>query len=91
MPEFDQYFSEASMFSDGTWVVSGKVSREKAASLISDARIGDRAIHEPIHPKELKQDRVRFGFAPSYVLDLEGEACWYTGANGKGSMPVWCY
>ena len=91
MSKFDEYFSEPSTFSDGTWVVSGKVSREEAADLITDAMIEEGDIDYPIRPEELKSDLVRFGFAPCSVLDLEGQACWYTGASGKGSMPVWCY
>lgn len=83
--EFDKTFSEPNHFSDGTLVISAGISRADAAKAIS-VYFG-----EHITEDKLVIDRVRYGFAPEYVEDTQGEACWYTGATGKGSMLVWVY
>jgi hypothetical protein len=80
---FDKYFSEVSGFSDGSLVVSGKQSIESAAEMFSEY------LDEDVSVNAIRADRVRYGFAPEDVIDMQGEACWYTGATGKGSMPVW--
>ncbi len=83
--KFKEYFSEPQYFSDGTYVVSGEFSREEAAKLFAD-ELGDEVL-----PEDLKEDRVRFGYPPEFVVDcdsLDG-AIWYTGAAGIGSKPVW--
>lgn len=91
MSKFDDQFSEPNYFSNGAYVISGKMSREDAAEMISEVLLSDEDIEEPIDPSSLKADRIRYGFAPSDVEDMTGEACWYTGARGRGSMPVWVY
>ena len=86
MSKFDDYFSEPQYFSDCSYVVSGDLSAEIAAEMISE-ELGDVILAEA-----LSKDRVRYGFAPENIEDMQGEACWYTGAgNGKGTKPVWVY
>lgn len=83
MSAFDEYFSEVSDFSDGSLVVSGKQSIEAAAEMFSEY------LGEDVSVNAIRPDRVRYGFAPEHIEYETGEACWYTGATGKGSMPVW--
>ncbi len=85
MSKFDEYFSEPQYFSHGAYVMSRKLSREDAAKQLEEA------LGEPIDPEELEFERVRYGFAPEDIEDRPSEACWYTGAYGKGSIPVWVY
>lgn len=85
MGKFDEYFSEPRYFSNGAYVMSGKLTREAASQQLSKYR-GER-----IEAAMLYEDRVRFGYAPEEVVDMQGELCWHTGATGKGSMPVWVY
>ena len=86
MSKFEDAFSEPMHFSDGSYVISGKITIEEAAEEFSHY-IGEEVAIEFIRP-----DRVRYGFAPEWVEDIDaGEACWYTGATGKGSQPVWVY
>lgn len=88
MCKFSEYFSEPQYFTDGSYVINGEMDRAQAALEIS------AAIGEPVTPEQLKQERVRFGFAPEFVEDrndFDGPT-WYTGAgNGKGTKPVWIY
>jgi hypothetical protein len=82
--KFSDTFSYPQHFSDGSFVVSGAISAEDAAEIMSEE------LGEVINASELKMSRVRYGFAPEHVDGLQGQACWYTGAgNGKGTMPVW--
>ena len=88
MSAYDKYFSEPQRFTDGTYVISHEISREQAALEIS-AEIG-----EQVYPALLREDRVRFGFAPEFVADRDefDGPVWYTGAGkGKGTKPVWVY
>tara|TARA_R110000772_G_scaffold211864_3_gene322404 strand:+ start:52 stop:315 length:264 start_codon:yes stop_codon:yes gene_type:complete len=86
MSKFEDYFSEPQYFSDCSYVVSGELSAEIAAEMISED------LGEVITASELTLDRVRYGFAPEHIEDMDGEACWYTGAGiGKGTKPVWVY
>ncbi len=88
LSKYSKYFSEPQRFTDGSYVISYELSREQAALEIS-AEIG-----EVVNPSELHTGRVRFGFAPEFVVgrdDFDGPM-WYTGAgNGKGTKPVWIY
>lgn len=81
--KFDEYFSEVADFTAGLLVISGKLTKEQAASEFSEY------LDEEVSIESISSDRVRYGFAPEHVEDYQGEACWYTGASGKGSMPVW--
>jgi hypothetical protein len=86
MGKFEENFAEPASFTDGTMVVTGELTAEQAALMFS------QEIDEDVNPNELERDWVRFGFAPEFVEDRAGEACWYTGAgNKKGSKPVWVY
>lgn len=85
MTKFDDYFSEPRYFSHGSYVMSGRLTAEEAARQISEY------IGEEVSPLSLKAERVRYGFAPQDVIDMSGESCWYTGARGRGSIPVWIY
>jgi hypothetical protein len=91
MGAYDDYFSEPQHFSNNAWVMNGNQSQAEAAKELSDILIELGDIEEPVHHSELKSDRVRYGFAPDNVEDMSGELCWYTGAAGKGSIPVWVY
>lgn len=91
MSKFEEHFSEPISFTNGTWVISGMLSRDDAAKAISDVLIEQGQINEQLQAESLTSDRVRYGFAPEDVEDLSGELCWYSGATGKGSMPVWVY
>lgn len=91
MSKFDDYFAEVNCFTGGLYVVSGKLPKETAAAMISEELIEAGDIDEPLQADDLDADRVRFGFAPEDVEDCKGQLCWYTGASGKGSMPVWVY
>ena len=84
MGKFEQTFDEPVSFSDGTYVISGYLSREEAAKEFSEY------FGEEVKPENVRPERVRFGFAPENIEDRGGEACWYTGAgNSKGTKPVW--
>ena len=88
MSKFEEYFSEAQSFNNGTYVIDGSLDRVDAALKIS------LEIGEEVDPDNLERDRVRYGFAygfaPEYVEDYQDLcACWYTGASGKGSKEVW--
>jgi hypothetical protein len=84
--KFEDYFSEPQYFSDCSYVVSGELSADIAAEMISEE------LGEVISASALALDRVRYGFAPENIEDMQGQACWYTGAgNGKGTKPVWVY
>lgn len=91
MSKFDEQFSEPSYFSNGTYVITGKISREEAADAISKALLDEDEAEHPVSPESLTADRVRYGFAPEGTEDMVGELCWFSGATGKGSMPVWVY
>ena len=86
MSKFDDQFCEPVSFSDSTYVVTGKISVEEAAASFSSC------LGEGIKSNQLTADRVRFGFAPEFVEEMQGEPCWYTGAGkGRGTMPVWVF
>jgi hypothetical protein len=85
MSKFDKYFKEPSYFSDGSYVLSGNLTKDAAALQLS------LYMGEHISPDSLELDRVRYGFAPPETEGMAGESCWYTGARGKGSRPVWVY
>jgi len=86
MGKFEEYFSAPQWFSDGSYVISGELSADVAAEMIS------QELGEVISVEALEPSRVRYGFAPEYIEDMQGEPCWYTGAgNGKGTKPVWVY
>ena len=89
LSKFEQAFSEPNCFSDGSWVISGSYSREEASEIMTSYMLDMGDIDEPIDSDELKEDRVRYGFAPENVENMQGEACWYTGATGNGSKKVW--
>jgi hypothetical protein len=91
MSKFDDYFSEVQHFSNGVRVISGKMDRELAAEMMTKELMEFGDISEPLKAEDLDADRVRFGFAPDFVEDCQGQLCWYTGASGKGSLPVWVY
>lgn len=91
MAKFDEYFAEVRYFTNDQWVISGKLPKEEAASLMSKELIDTGVIEEPITSDDLEENRVRFGFAPENVAECQGELCWYSGATGKGSLPVWVY
>ena len=87
MSAFDDYFSEVRAFNNCTYVVTGKITKEEAIELF---RIELGLEGRDVSPTNVHPDRVRYGYAPEYVEDHESlGACWYTGASGKGSMPVW--
>lgn len=88
MSKYSEYFSEPQRFTDGSYVISGELSREQAALEIS------AEICEAVEPSSLHLGRVRFGFPPEFVADRDDfdGPIWYTGAGeGKGTKPVWIY
>lgn len=86
MGKFEEDFRMPVSFSDGTLVVSGYISKEDASIAFS------QYTGEHIFIDDIESDFIRFGFAPDYVEDGNGEAMWYTGAgNTRGSKPVWVY
>lgn len=91
MAKFEEFFKEPQEFSNQTYVISGELSREEAALKISMFLEREGHSDEPLSPDNLIKDRVKFGFAPEHVVDLQGELCWYSGANGRGSKEVWVY
>ncbi|WP_415912485.1 hypothetical protein [Neptuniibacter sp. QD37_11] len=91
MSKFDEFFAQPQCFSDGRWVLSGKIPKAEAATLLSEALMEAGEIDEPLSPEDLETSRARYGFAPEYVEEMQGELCWYTGASGKGSQEVWVY
>ncbi len=85
MSKFDEAFKEPFWFSHGYLLITGKISREEALEAFKDYD-GDL----DIELDRVKSDRVRFGFPPEGIEDREDlGACWYSGATGKGSQPVW--
>jgi len=85
MSKFDEYFREPQYFSNGAYVLSGAITRNQAAELLAEY------VDEEVNPESLESSRVRFGFPPDSVEGWQDGACWYTGATGKGSKPVWVY
>ena len=84
MSKFDEFFSEAQVFTNGAYVISGKLDRSDAALQISAQAC------EVVDPDRLERDRVRFSYAPEHVEDYQDLGlCWWTGASGKGSKEVW--
>lgn len=84
MSNFDETFSEVSCFSDGGLVISGKISKEDAAKEFG------YYLAKQVDLDLIYSCRVRFGFPPSNVQEVEpGFPCWYSGASGKGSQPIW--
>jgi len=85
--KFDETFNEPECFSDGTYVVTGKIAAAAAAARFSEY------FGEEVKPESLEKDWVRFGFPPDSVAEAdELGACWHTGSRkGKGSQPVWVY
>lgn len=87
--KFKEQFAEPICFSDGSWAVDGTLDKEAAREMINESMFEQGCIDEPLVIEALEKDRVRFGFAPETVEELAGELCWYSGATGKGSMPIW--
>ena len=88
MSKFSEYFREPQHFTDGSWVIDGTMDRSQAALEISTE------IGKPVDPSQLREERVKFGFAPEFVADRDDfdGPIWYTGAGtGKGTKPVWVY
>lgn len=83
MSKFDEFLKFPQLFSNGNFVVNGRVDREEAARQLSSYT------GEKIEAKTLESGYVRFGFAPGDIEDLAGELCWYETTKGKGAMPVW--
>ena len=85
MSKFDEAFETPFWFSHGHLMITGKISRQEALEAFKHYEDD-----LDIHLDQVKSDRVRFGFCPEGVEDREDlGACWYSGAAGKGSQPVW--
>jgi len=83
--KFDEAFEEPFKFSHGHLLITGKISKEEALDAFKDYDDD-----QDIELDRIKSDRVRFGFPPEGIEDREYLcACWYSGASGKGSQPVW--
>jgi hypothetical protein len=83
MGKFEEDFDDPMYMTDGSYAIRGDISRQTAALLISSE------IGEVVDPDSLETDRVRYGLPPEEVeWDRDGP-CWYNGAHGKGSRPVW--
>lgn len=82
--KFDEFFDEPQCFSDGSYVIHGKYSREEAAEILSEY------LDDDVHPDDLEEDAVRYGFPPEGAEDGDrlGNA-WWGGARGRGSKKVW--
>jgi hypothetical protein len=86
MSRFKECFKEPQHFSGNSCVVSGDLPRNVAAQMIG------KEVGETVTAEDLVPDRIRFGFAPTDVEEMQGENCWYTGAgDDKGTKPVWVY
>jgi len=84
MSKFEEVFTEPCCFSDGTYVIRGDIDKQEAHKAF------ENYFGEPVEIEGIEEDFVRFGFAPDFVEDMQGEPCWFTGAKvGKGSKKVW--
>lgn len=89
MGKFEQDFSEPQLFTEGMIVISAlQYSRKEAAKEINDYY--GKNSYPQCRARDLRADRIRYGFTPGNV-DVDKKTCWYTGASGKGSKPVWVY
>ena len=86
--KFEKYFKEVRSFTGGIHVVSGYIDKDVARGLFEESTGRD------VPNNKVRSDYVRFGFPPMNIEDREdfdGQPIWYTGADGKGSKPVWVY
>lgn len=83
--KFEEAFNEPVTFSDGSIVIDGGIDKIIAVESFSHYF----GVDIPQHI--VTSNRVRFGFPPETVEDMEtGVSCWYSGAGeGKGTKPIW--
>ena len=86
MSKFDDYFKDPVWFTNGCYVLSGKVDKVEAAEVFS------HCLGEDVFEDDIESDRVRFQFPGEDIEDAEkGVSLWCSGATGKGSLPVWVF
>jgi hypothetical protein len=87
---FNQTFNEPLDFPGSEYYISAELySEEEAVKVFNDYfKNGYDAFEKEFTIKDIQQDRVRWCCQYDYE-DGESRCCWWTGATGKGSKPVW--